>query len=144
MEPAWLTHPTAACVTLAIHVRTRLLRVRDSLLMIACSTALGLASSQLVRYVNDGILQRSFGVFLIVLAILVRFGHLGEGDRSAPLSKRAQTGIGSLAGALSGLFVVGGAFVSVPLLERRCRRQKELDEAVTAIGSNATGVQGTR
>jgi uncharacterized protein len=53
----------SACVTLAIYVRKGLLRVRDSLLMIACSTALGLASSQLVRYVNDGILQRSFGVF---------------------------------------------------------------------------------
>jgi uncharacterized membrane protein YfcA len=74
----------SAGVTLAIYVRKGLLRVRDSLLMIACSTALGFASSQLVRYVNDGILQRSFGVFLIVLAILVWFGHLGEGDRSAP------------------------------------------------------------
>jgi hypothetical protein len=49
-----------------------------------------------------------------------------------------------LADALSGLFVVGGALVSVPLLERRCRRQKEPDEAVTAIASNATGVQGAR
>jgi uncharacterized membrane protein YfcA len=29
-----------------------------------------------------------------------------------------QIGIGSLAGALSGLFAVGGALVSVPLLER--------------------------
>ena len=75
----------SACVTLAIYMRKGLLRVRDSLLMIACSTVLGLASSQVVRYVNDGILQRSFGVFLIVLAILVWFGHLGEGDRSAPL-----------------------------------------------------------
>jgi hypothetical protein len=36
---------------------------------------------------------------------------------------------------VSGLFVVGGALVSVPLLERRCRRQKELDEAVTAIAA---------
>jgi uncharacterized membrane protein YfcA len=75
----------SACVTLAIYVRESRLRVRDSLLMIACSTALGFASSQLVGFVNDDILQRSFGVFLIVLAILVWFGHLGEGDRSAPL-----------------------------------------------------------
>jgi uncharacterized membrane protein YfcA len=133
----------SACVTLAIYVRKRLLRVRDSFLMIACSTALGLASSQPVRYVNDGILQRSSGVFLIVLAIRVWFGHLGEGDRSAPLSNRAQAGIGSLAGALSGL-VVGGALVSVPLLERRCRRKRELDEAMTAIGSNALAFRGTR
>src|ERR1700683_1864865 len=86
----------SAGVTLAIYVRKGLLRVRDSLLMIACSTALGFASSQLVRYVNDAILERSFGVFLIVLAILVWFGHLGEGDRSAPLSNRAQVGIGIL------------------------------------------------
>src|SRR5579862_9725440 len=49
----------SASVTLAIYVRKGLLRVSDSLLMIACSTALGLASSQLVRYVNDDILQRS-------------------------------------------------------------------------------------
>jgi uncharacterized protein len=75
----------SAGVTLAIYVRKGLLRVRDSLLMIACSTALGFASSQLVGFVNDDILQRSFGVFLIVLAILVWFGHLGEGDWSAPL-----------------------------------------------------------
>ena len=70
---------TSAGVTLAIYVRKGLLRVRYSLLMIACSTALGLASSQLVRYLNDAILQHSFGVFLIALAILVWFGHLGEG-----------------------------------------------------------------
>jgi uncharacterized membrane protein YfcA len=114
-------------------VRKGLLRVRDSLLMIACSTALGLASSQLVRYVNDGILQRSFGVFLIVLAILVWFGHLGEGDRSAPLSNRAQAGIGSLAGALSGLFVVGGALVSVPLLERVAGYSQQRAQAMVLV-----------
>jgi hypothetical protein len=58
-------------------------------------------SSQMVRYVNDRTLQRSFGGFLIVLAVLVWFGHLGEGDRSAPLPALPQVGIGSLAGALS-------------------------------------------
>jgi uncharacterized membrane protein YfcA len=123
----------SAGVTLAIYVRKGLLRVRDSLLMIACSTALGLASSQLVRYVNDTILQRSFGVFLIVLAILVWFGRLGEGDRSAPLSIRAQAGIGSLAGALSGLFVVGGALVSVPLLERVAGYSQQRAQAMVLL-----------
>src|SRR5260370_35888133 len=53
----------SACVTLAIYVRERLPRVRDSLLMIACSTALGLASSQLVRFVHDAIIQRRLEVF---------------------------------------------------------------------------------
>jgi len=123
----------SAGVTLAIYVRKGLLRIRDSLVMIACSTALGLASSQLVRYVNDGILQRSFGVFLIVLAILVWFGHLGEGDRSAPLSIQAQAGIGSLAGALSGLFVVGGALVSVPLLERVAGYSQQRAQAMVLL-----------
>jgi uncharacterized protein len=123
----------SAGVTLAIYVRKGLLRVRDSFLMIACSTALGLASSQLVRYVNDGMLQRSFGVFLIVLAILVWFGHLGEGDGSAPLSNRAQAGIGSLAGALSGLFVVGGALVSVPLLERVAGYSQQRAQAMVLV-----------
>ena len=80
---------------------------------------------------------------MIVLAILVWFGHR-EGDRSEPLSNQAQAGIGSLASALSGLFVVGGALVSVPLLERRCRRKRELDEAVTANGSNALAFRRTR
>jgi uncharacterized membrane protein YfcA len=70
---------------------------------------MGLVSSQMVRHVNDRTLQRSFGAFLIVLAVFVWFGHLGEGDRSAPLPTPAQVGIGSLAGALSGLFVMGGA-----------------------------------
>jgi hypothetical protein len=45
---------------------------------------------------------------------------------------------------VSGLFVVGGALVSVPLLERWCRRKRELDEAVTAIGSNAPTFRRTR
>jgi uncharacterized membrane protein YfcA len=87
----------------------------------------------LVRYVNDRILQRSFGVFLIVLAILVWFGHLGEGDRSAPLSKWTQAGIGSMAGALSGLFVVGGALVSVPLLERVAGYSQQRAQAMVLV-----------
>jgi NAD(P)-dependent dehydrogenase (short-subunit alcohol dehydrogenase family) len=39
--------------------------------------------------------------------------------------------------ATAKLFVKEGAYVFIT-----CRRQKELDEAVAAIGSNATGVQG--
>jgi uncharacterized protein len=108
----------SASVTLVIYARKKLLRVRDSVILIASSTALGLLSSQLVRYIDDATLQRGFGLFLIVLAILVWLGHLGEGDSSVPLSARVQAGIGALAGSLSGLFVVGGALVSVPLLER--------------------------
>jgi uncharacterized membrane protein YfcA len=108
----------SASVTLLICSRKKLLRVRDGLIMTACSTALGLASSQIVRYVDDRVLQRGFGAFLIVLAVLAWFGHFGEGDRDSPLSAPVQIDIGSLSGALSGLFVVGGALVSVPLLER--------------------------
>jgi uncharacterized membrane protein YfcA len=108
----------SASVTLVIYARKKLLRVRDDLIMATCSTAVGLVSSQVVHYINDRTLQRGFGAFLIVLAAFVWFGHLGEGDRSAPLPAPAQGGIGFLAGALSGLFVVGGALVSVPLLER--------------------------
>ena len=108
----------SASVTLVIYARKKLLRVRDELIMAACSTVVGLAFSQMVRYINDRTLPRGFGVFLIVLALIVWFGHLGEGHRSAPLAAPAQASIGSLAGALSGLFVVGGALVSVPLLER--------------------------
>jgi hypothetical protein len=137
----------SACVTLAIYVRKRLLRVRDSLLMIACSAAFGLASSQWVRYVNDGILQRRFGVFLIVLAILVWFGHLGEGDRSAPLSNRAQAGVGSLAGALSGLFVVGGALVSLLVGEGPGgipKAAKELLHKCGGLGSSISGSSDSR
>ena len=46
------------------------------------------------------------------------------------------TGIGL---ATAKLFVKEGACVFIT-----GRRQKELDEAVTAIGSNVTGVQGDR
>ena len=110
----------SATVTLVIYARKNLLHVRDGLIMTACSTGFGLASSQMVRYVNDRTLQRGFGVFLIVLAVLVWFGHLGEVDRDSPLSAPVQIGIGSLAGALSGLFVVGGALVSRSATAREC------------------------
>jgi len=123
----------SASVTLVIYVRKKLLRVRDGLIMTACSTAMGLVSSQMVRYVNDRTLQRSFGAFLIVLAVFVWFGHLGEGDRSAPLPTPAQVGIGSLAGALSGLFVVGGALVSVPLLERVAGYSQQRAQAMVLL-----------
>jgi uncharacterized membrane protein YfcA len=123
----------SATVTLVIYARKKLLRVRDGLIMTACSTALGLASSQMVRYVNDRVLQRGFGAFLIVLAVLAWFGHLGEGDRDSPLSAPVQIGIGSLAGALSGLFVVGGALVSVPLLERAAGYSQQRAQAMVLL-----------
>ena len=123
----------SASVTLLIYARKKLLRIRDGLIMTACSTALGLASSQMVRYVNDRVLQRGFGAFLIVLAVLVWFGHLGEGDRDSPLSAPVQIGIGSLAGALSGLFVVGGALVSVPLLERLAGYSQQRAQAMVLL-----------
>ena len=123
----------SASVTLLIYARKKLLRVRDGLIMTACSTALGLASSQMVRYVNDRVLQCGFGAFLIVLAVLVWFGHLGEGDRDSPLSAPVQIGIGSLAGALSGLFVVGGALVSVPLLERAAGYSQQRAQAMVLL-----------
>jgi uncharacterized membrane protein YfcA len=122
-----------ASVTLVIYVRKKLLRVRDGLIMTVCSTAMGLVSSQMVRYVNDRTLHRSFGAFLIVLAVFVWFGHLGEGDRSAPLPAPAQVGIGCLAGALSGLFVVGGALVSVPLLERVAGYSQQRAQAMVLL-----------
>jgi uncharacterized membrane protein YfcA len=123
----------SASVTLAIYARKKLLRVRDGLIMTVCSTAMGFASSQMVRYVSDRMLQRGFGAFLIVLAVIVWFGHLGEGDRSVPLPASAQFGIGSLAGALSGLFVVGGALVSVPLLERAAGYSQQRAQAMVLL-----------
>lgn len=109
---------SSACVTLAVYVRRHALRVRDALLITGSSTLLGLASSQAVRYVPDAELQIGFGIFLVLLAVLVWRGHLGENDALRALSTASQIGVGGLAGALSGLFVVGGALVSVPLLER--------------------------
>src|SRR5580704_4786038 len=63
----------SASVTLVIYARKKLLRIRDDLVMAACSIALGLVSSQMVRYINDRALQRGFGAFLIVLAVFVWF-----------------------------------------------------------------------
>jgi uncharacterized membrane protein YfcA len=123
----------SASVTLVIYARNKLLRIRDGLIMTVCSTAMGLVSSQVVRYVNDRTLQRSFGTFLIALAVFVWFGHLGEDDRSAPLPAPTQIGIGSFAGALSGLFVVGGALVSVPLLERTAGYSQQRAQAMVLL-----------
>jgi len=123
----------SASVTLVIYARKGLLHIRDAVVMTACSTALGLASSQMVRYVNDGTLQRGFGVFLVALAALVWFGHLGESDKSEPLPARLQVAIGVLAGTLSGLFVVGGALVSVPLLERMAGYSQQRAQAMALL-----------
>jgi uncharacterized membrane protein YfcA len=54
---------------------------------------------------------------------------------SGPLSHRAQAGIGSLAGALSGLFVVGGALVSVPLLEWVAGYSQQRAQAIVLVMS---------
>jgi uncharacterized protein len=123
----------SAIVTMVIYARKHLLDVRHDLVMAGCSTAMGLAASQLVRFVPDGALQRGFAVFLIVLAAFVWFGHLGEGDDSAPLPIPAQLAIGSLAGALSGFFIVGGALVSVPLLERVARYSQQRAQATVLL-----------
>jgi len=123
----------SASVTLVIYARKKLLRVRDGLIMTGCSTAMGLASSGAVRYISDVILQRGFGIFLIALAVLVWFGHLGESDSPVPLSTRVQVGIGALAGALSGLFVVGGALVTVPLLERVAGYSQQRAQAMALL-----------
>jgi uncharacterized membrane protein YfcA len=130
---AMLMALASASMTLAIYARKKLLQVRDGLVMTGCSTALGLASSQAVRYISDTILQRSFGTFLIALAVFVWFGHLGERDRPVPLSTPVQIGIGALAGALSGLFVVGGALVTVPLLERVAGYSQQRAQAMALL-----------
>jgi uncharacterized membrane protein YfcA len=130
---AMLMALASASVTLVIYARKKLLRGRDGLIMTGCSTAMGLASSQAVRYISDAILQRGFGIFLIALAVLVWFGHLGESDRPVPLSTRVQVGVGALAGTLSGLFVVGGALVTVPLLERVARYSQQRAQAMALL-----------
>ena len=58
---AMLMALASASVTLVIYARKKFLRVRDGLIMTVFSTAMGLVSSQMVRYVNDRTLQRSFG-----------------------------------------------------------------------------------
>jgi uncharacterized membrane protein YfcA len=65
-----------------------------------------------------------------------------------------QIGIGSLAGALSGLFVVVGALVSVPLLERAAGYSQQRAQAMVllmlvpasalALGAVALAPFGTR
>lgn len=119
--------------TLVTYARNRLLPVNEGLFMAACSTVMGLVASQFVRYVPDDALHRGFGIFLVALAALVWFGHLGEDDGPAPLSTAAQAGIGSLAGALSGFFVVGGALVSVPLLERAAQYSQQRAQAMVLL-----------
>jgi uncharacterized protein len=120
-------------VTMVIYARRKVLRIRDGLIMATCSTAMGLVASQLVRYVPDAALQRGFGVFLIALAVLVWFAHLGETDNPRALPILAQAGIGALAGALSGFFVVGGALVSVPLLERVAQYSQQRAQAMALL-----------
>jgi uncharacterized protein len=123
----------SASVSMAIYARKKLLRLQDGLIMAICSTLMGLASSQLVRYVPDAELQRGFGIFLIILAAFVWFGHLGESDTTAVLPAFPQILIGTFAGALNGFFVVGGALVSVPLLERIARYSQQHAQAVVLM-----------
>jgi uncharacterized membrane protein YfcA len=130
---AMLMALASATVTMVIYARKKLLHVRDGLFMAACSTAMGLVASQLVRFVPDALLQRGFGAFLIALALVVWFGHLGETDDPQTLPLGAQIGIGTLAGALSGFFVVGGALVSVPLLERVARYAQQRAQAMVLL-----------
>jgi uncharacterized protein len=123
----------SALVTMTIYARKRLLSIRGALLMTACSAVMGLASSQLVRFVPDTALQRGFGAFLVVLAAVVWFGHLGESDEGTALAPHLQIAIGTIAGALSGFFVVGGALVSVPLLERVARYSQQRAQATVLL-----------
>jgi uncharacterized protein len=122
-----------ALVTMSIYARNGLLSIRGALIMTACSAVMGLATSQLVRFVPDEVLQRGFGAFLVVLAAIVWSGHLGESDEERTLSLPLQVAIGSTAGALSGFFVVGGALVSVPLLERVARYSQQRAQATVLL-----------
>jgi len=124
---------TSALVTMTLYARKGLLSIRGALLMTACSAVMGLAAAQLVRFVPDDVLQRGFGAFLLVLAAIVWFGHLGESDQDNPLPPHLQVIIGSIAGALSGFFVVGGALVSVPLLERVARYSQQRAQATVLL-----------
>jgi uncharacterized protein len=123
----------SALVTMTIYARKGLLSIRGALLMTGCSAMTGLGTSQLVRFVPDNVLQRGFGGFLIVLAAIVWFGHLGESDNEKALSPPLQVAVGSIAGALSGFFVVGGALVSVPLLERVARYSQQRAQATVLL-----------
>jgi uncharacterized protein len=123
----------SAAVTLTVFVRSGLVRIRDGLVMAAVSTLFGLLFSQLVRFVPDGALQRGFGILLLVLAIALWFSHLGEGSATAALPAPIQTGIGALAGALSGFFIIGGGLVTVPLLERVGGYSQQKAQAMTLL-----------
>jgi hypothetical protein len=94
---------------------------------------MGLVGAQLVRDVPDQALQRGFGVFLVVLAIIVWFGHLGDGQGTERLTPPTQIAVGTVAGALSGFFVVGGALVSVPLLERIGQYSQQRAQAMVLL-----------
>jgi uncharacterized protein len=123
----------SACVTMIVYARKGLIRLREGLLMAACSTLAGFAASNLVRFIPDAALQRAFGFFLIALAILVWFGHFGERDAPISLPPYVQAAIGTFAGALSGLFVVGGALVTVPLLERLAQYSQQRAQAMVLL-----------
>jgi uncharacterized membrane protein YfcA len=124
---------SSAIVTLVIYVRKKLISVSDGLLMMTCSTVMGLVGAQLVRDVPDQALQRGFGVLLVVLAIIVWFGHLGEGQGTERITPAKQIAVGTFAGALSGFFVVGGALVSVPLLERIAQYSQQRAQAMVLL-----------
>jgi uncharacterized membrane protein YfcA len=124
---------SSAIVTLVIYVRKKLINVSDGLLMMTCSTVMGLVGAQLVRDVPDQALQRGFGVFLVVLAIIVWFGHLGEGQGTECITPAKQIAVGTFAGVLSGFFVIGGALVSVPLLERIGQYSQQRAQAMVLL-----------
>jgi uncharacterized protein len=123
----------SAVVTMTIYARNGLLSIRGALLMTFCSAVMGFATSQLVRFVPDDVLQRAFGACLIVLAGIVWFGHLGESDAERSLPAPLQVAVGTLAGALSGFFVVGGALVAVPLLERVAKYSQQRAQATVLL-----------
>lgn len=130
---AMLMALASATVTLVLYARRGLLLFADGWRMAVSSTIVGLASSQLVRLIPDASLQRGFGAFLILLALIVWFVHLGETDNPRHLRPHEHVAIGALAGALSGLFVVGGALVAVPLLERVARYSQQRAQAMVLL-----------
>ena len=123
----------SAAVTTTIYARKGLLSMREALVMAAFSALAGLIAAQLVRYVPDAVLQRGFGAFLIVLALVMWFAHLGERDESRRLDLWTQSWLGTVAGSLSGFFVVGGALVTVPLLERIGRYSQQRAQATVLM-----------
>jgi uncharacterized protein len=123
----------SALVTMTIYARKGLLSLRGALLMTCCSAVVGVAAAQAVRFVPDGALQRGFGAFLILLAVALWLGHLGEHDDDLPITPLGQTAIGALAGVLSGFFVIGGALVCVPVLERVARYSQQRAQATALL-----------